>query len=567
MSLLSGQQGAWGKTGGGDGASWDVQPDRADSKGEPSEAWGKNSDAGPGDGSRPPLPAIAPPPVPPKPQLHETPLSPTFKAPAAPGSAPLTMDEERKRAEVRRAREARARARGEAGDFGVRLSDPVKVTEYMIFTHHVYTLRSKLSIRGVPRRYSEFSRLREEITKSLPGVPLLPLPKKDWALFPARRSASFIEERRKGLERFLTELCEIPFLSKTDLVRDFLTLTQPQLAKRQSARRGESKAARLAEYVDRLKQYVDKLDRGGDTKETVVNMEASANHARDSEDLLVRVIESARPLIRGERRLLRGEVPRILNRIRELNRLHNAEYFDVKGDFTLGPIIDLARQWVQSVAESGLEPIAKSIEEELASTRSLLSAVANRDRTERAMNKTLSLVDKNTAKVASETSARSAPNDAESRELEQQVLHYEQLLGLLKAVFFRDYLPRYWQMKQEAFDGAVLDTARRLVRVCKRKFAIFSQIQQTAMAGYRGSSLFDMPRGRCSTQVGETAKFLFSEDETFNWMEAGDYTRVVGASGQPVAPTEAKLDVEIDASKPAVVPVPDAAVPISDVPQ
>ena len=441
MSLLSGQQGAWGSGNGGDGPAWGVGPDNFDSKASHRASGVKvavQDQATPA--GHPCLPS--------PPHLclpnHNSKTHPCPRALGRllhRGLPRLSVEEERRRAEVRRAREARARARGEAGDFSIRLSDPMKVTEYMIFTHHVYTLRSKLSIRGVPRRYSEFSELREEITKTLPGVPLLPLPKKDWALFPARRSASFIEKRRQGLEKVSSRALWVPFLSKTDLVRDFLTLTQPQLAKRQRARRGESKATRLAEYVDRLKQYVDKLDRSGDTKETVVNMEASANHARDTEELLVRVIEAAAPLIRRERRLLRGEVPRILNRVRELNRMHNSEYFDIKGDFSLGPIIDLARQWVQSVAESGLEPIAIALEEELASARSLLSAVANRDRTERAMVKTLSLVDRNRVRVASETPTSSAPDNAESRELEQQVLHYEQLLGLLKAVFFATTFP------------------------------------------------------------------------------------------------------------------------------
>ena len=78
--------------------------------------------------------------------------------------------------------------------------------------HVVYRIEIQASVRSwqMWRRYSEFTDLHVELTKSI-GAPPAPLPPKHaFALFRSSTNPTLLEERRVGLETYLRAILAAP---------------------------------------------------------------------------------------------------------------------------------------------------------------------------------------------------------------------------------------------------------------------------------------------------------------------------------------------------------------------
>ena len=73
---------------------------------------------------------------------------------------------------------------------------------------------------SVLRRYSDFEWLLEQLGSAFPGIILPPIPEKQAV---GRFSPDFVEQRRRGLERFLSKISQHPLLVESQYFINFLT--------------------------------------------------------------------------------------------------------------------------------------------------------------------------------------------------------------------------------------------------------------------------------------------------------------------------------------------------------
>ncbi|KAH9127715.1 hypothetical protein LEN26_008473 [Aphanomyces euteiches] len=96
--------------------------------------------------------------------------------------------------------------------------------------HHVYPVRCSLfgpSITEVDRRYSDFAWLQTQLAKTCPGCILPPLPGKVVGLLHSRE---FLDSRRIGLQKFLTNVASHDVLSKAPCFEQFLQSSAVELS-------------------------------------------------------------------------------------------------------------------------------------------------------------------------------------------------------------------------------------------------------------------------------------------------------------------------------------------------
>ena len=73
---------------------------------------------------------------------------------------------------------------------------------------------------SVVRRYSDFEWLLDQLGNSYPGIIIPPVPEKQAV---GRFSPDFVEQRRRGLERFIARICVHPQLVESHHFITFLT--------------------------------------------------------------------------------------------------------------------------------------------------------------------------------------------------------------------------------------------------------------------------------------------------------------------------------------------------------
>jgi PX domain len=107
----------------------------------------------------------------------------------------------------------------------VAVSDPVKVSEPMNLLPYIkYKIKmSNYPTTMVKRRYSDFVWLADMLKAENYDCFVPELPRKSIA---GRFKSSFIEERRKGLERFLNSIASHIVLSQSKYVELFLTANE-----------------------------------------------------------------------------------------------------------------------------------------------------------------------------------------------------------------------------------------------------------------------------------------------------------------------------------------------------
>ncbi|KAF0692059.1 Aste57867_16803 [Aphanomyces stellatus] len=96
--------------------------------------------------------------------------------------------------------------------------------------HHVYPVRCSLfgpSITEVDRRYSDFAWLQTQLARTCPGCILPPLPAKVVGLL---HSKEFLEARRIGLQKFLTNVAAHEILAHASCFHDFLQASAVELS-------------------------------------------------------------------------------------------------------------------------------------------------------------------------------------------------------------------------------------------------------------------------------------------------------------------------------------------------
>ncbi|RHY30734.1 hypothetical protein DYB32_004063 [Aphanomyces invadans] len=96
--------------------------------------------------------------------------------------------------------------------------------------HHVYPVRCSLfgpSITEVDRRYSDFAWLHAQLAKTCPGCILPPLPGKVVGLLHSRE---FLEARRIGLQKFLTNVAAHEVLKHASCFQQFLQASTVELS-------------------------------------------------------------------------------------------------------------------------------------------------------------------------------------------------------------------------------------------------------------------------------------------------------------------------------------------------
>jgi len=114
-------------------------------------------------------------------------------------------------------------------EIDIQVCNPI-VREERLSKYIIYTVRGsdKLGEFDCLRRYHEFNTLRELLVNRWPGCYIPPLPEKKMT---GNMNPVFIEDRRKSLETFLSQLTETPYLYYGEELQTFLKSTTPDIEK------------------------------------------------------------------------------------------------------------------------------------------------------------------------------------------------------------------------------------------------------------------------------------------------------------------------------------------------
>ncbi len=101
------------------------------------------------------------------------------------------------------------------------VSSPVVKSSSLGKKHHEYRLLGAdfMGEIDVMRRYSEFLFFRQFLQDRWPGLYIPPMPQKQTV---GNKEEQFIEERTHFLDRFMKEICRLPYLYESEELQGFL---------------------------------------------------------------------------------------------------------------------------------------------------------------------------------------------------------------------------------------------------------------------------------------------------------------------------------------------------------
>lgn len=112
----------------------------------------------------------------------------------------------------------------------IKVADPILKNDKYSLTFHVYALRGsdKDGAYETFRRYSEFLTVRTILVNRWPGCYIPPIPPKKTV---GNKESTFIEDRRRFLDKFCKQVADIPYLYYSEEFQIFLRSNNPDIEK------------------------------------------------------------------------------------------------------------------------------------------------------------------------------------------------------------------------------------------------------------------------------------------------------------------------------------------------